>query len=400
MVRGFRELARQALKFGLVGILNSAITYASFLLLYRFFGLGEYASNAASYLLGLLNSFLWNKLWTFKSKGFKPIEAVWFALVFLVSYALQLCAYRALRLAGLPGELAQLIAMAAYTAANFAGNRTLTFGKEKEMPSAKKTTMLITGASSGIGKCLAELAASRGYDLALVARGTAKLEALAAELRGTHGVSCSVLTSDLSLPGAAERLHQECVKRGLQVDILVNNAGVGLFGPVLGQAPEEYAKMIQLNVVALTELCSYFGRDMAARGDGRILNVASMVALMPVPYFSTYAASKAYVRSYTAALRAELAPKGVTAGCVLPGYVKTNFDAASHVTDDNYKKMSERMGMDPRRVARIALRTAERGRAHVVAGLSNRVGACFIALIPKNFLASVMNFFLGRMIGK
>jgi short-subunit dehydrogenase len=121
---------------------------------------------------------------------------------------------------------------------------------------------------------------------------------------------------------------------------------------------------------------------------------------MPVPYFSTYAASKAYVRSYTAALRAELAPKGVTAGCVLPGYVKTNFDAASHVTDDSYKKMSERMGMDPRRVAKISLRTAERGRAHVVAGLSNRVGAFFIALIPKNFLASAMNFFLGRMIGE
>ncbi len=266
--------------------------------------------------------------------------------------------------------------------------------------------MLITGASSGIGECIARLAATKGYDLILTARSSAKLEALASELSTAHGVDCQAITSDLSKPGGAAALHAACASRNLAVDILVNNAGVGLFGAALEQKPQDFLNMIQLNVSSLTELCVLFGRDMAqaalkaGRKRYRILNIASMVGLMPVPYFSTYAATKAYVRSYSASLRAELARRGVGVSCVLPGYVATNFDAASQATDKAYRSMSERMGMSPQRVARVALASVERNRAHVIPGLGNSIGAFFITFFPKNILAAITNSFLSGMLGK
>jgi putative flippase GtrA len=131
-VRLARTLA-QALRFGLVGLSNTAITYLTFLLFYRVFGIQEYLANGASYLIGLANSFVWNKLWTFGSRGFNAAELLMFAAVFLASYGLQLLAYRLLRSAGLPAEAVQALAMIAYTAANFAGNKLLTF---RERPRA------------------------------------------------------------------------------------------------------------------------------------------------------------------------------------------------------------------------------------------------------------------------
>lgn len=269
------------------------------------------------------------------------------------------------------------------------------------MPNArKKATMLITGASSGIGKRLAELAAGRGYDLVIAARSADKLAAMAAELAEAGGIRCEAIPCDLSLPGAASRLHDECLKRGIQVGVLVNNAGVGLFGAAIEQDLGDIDKMVRLNVQALTELCVLFGRDMAANGGGRILNIASMVGLMPVPYFSTYAATKAYVRSYSLSLRAELARSKVRVSCVLPGYVKTNFDSASRVTSDSYMKFSANMGMDPGRVARIALRSVEKGRGHVVAGAMNSIAAFFVALTPKQAVAACTNAFMRGLLSK
>lgn len=126
---GWRAFAFQAAKFCLVGLLNSGVTFVSFFVLFRILGLPEYASNAASYVLGLINSFVFNKLWTFRSRGFRLAELGLFIIVFLVSYGVQLAAYRGLRLLGLTPEAAQLIAMAAYTALGFAGNKLITFRK-------------------------------------------------------------------------------------------------------------------------------------------------------------------------------------------------------------------------------------------------------------------------------
>lgn len=268
------------------------------------------------------------------------------------------------------------------------------------MPSTKGTTMLITGASAGIGRKLAELAAERGYDLVLAARSLDRLQELSTRLESANGIRCQAIQADLSLPQAARKLHAECAARGIRVDALVNNAGVGLFGAALEQDLDGIEKMNRLNVQALTELCTLFGRDMAARKSGRILNVGSMVGLMPVPYFSTYAASKAYVLSYTAALRAELKGSGVRVSCVLPGYVRTGFDSASSVTSESYMKFSESMGMSSERVARVALRCLERGRGRVVAGAMNSIGAFFVSLAPKALIAGVTRSFMKRLLSK
>lgn len=120
---------RQAIKFGLVGVLNTAVTFLGFLLLHRALGVNEYLANAVSYALGLVNGFFWNKFWTFRSPRFDLAEIGLFLLVFLVCYGIQLAAYRGLRLLGLRPELAQALAMVAYTALNFCGNKLITFRK-------------------------------------------------------------------------------------------------------------------------------------------------------------------------------------------------------------------------------------------------------------------------------
>jgi short-subunit dehydrogenase len=188
------------------------------------------------------------------------------------------------------------------------------------------------------------------------------------------------------------------------VGALVNNAGVGLFGETVSQAEGKEAadlrSMLEVNIVALTELCAVFGRDMATRGSGSILNVASMVALMPVPYFAAYAASKAYVRSFSASLRAELRGKGVTVSCLYPGYVKTNFDAASHADNEAYKRMSEKAGMAPEKVALIAARLLESGKANRVAGAVNSIAAGLIGFMPKGFIARVTYGYMKRLLAR
>jgi putative flippase GtrA len=124
-----RSFIKQAVKFAFVGGMNTAVTFLAYALLYRLLGLDEYWANGIGYALGLINSFIWNKLWTFRSKGWKPLEVLAFLAVFAVSYAIQLGFYRLFRMSGLGGELAELLAMAPYTAANFAGNKLVTFKK-------------------------------------------------------------------------------------------------------------------------------------------------------------------------------------------------------------------------------------------------------------------------------
>jgi uncharacterized protein len=396
----------QAVKYGAVGVLNTAVTYLVFLALHRLLGIGEYWANAAGYAAGFANSFAWNKAWTFRSRGFRFSEFLLFALVALAAYGVQLPVFALLRRLAVDGEIAELIAMVPYTAVGFLGNRFITFGKGMDMRSSRteKPVVLVTGASSGIGERIARVLAGRGYPVALAARSVDKLEALAAELAASSGVKTWTLRSDLSAPGAAAALRNECVKRGIEVGALVNNAGAGLFGEAVSQAEGKAAadlrSMLEVNIVALTELCAVFGRDMAARGRGSILNVASMVALMPVPFFAAYAASKAYVRSFSASLRAELRGKGVTVSCLYPGYVRTNFDAASHADNEAYKKMSEKAGMAPEKVALIAARLLESGKANRVAGALNSIAAGLMGFIPKGFMARVTYGYMKRLLAK
>jgi short-subunit dehydrogenase len=262
----------------------------------------------------------------------------------------------------------------------------------------KGATALVTGASSGIGSFFARGLAQRGANLILVARSADKLSSLAKEITEAYGVSVKTLSQDLSVPGAAEEIFKSVQAQGQTVDILVNNAGVGLFGLALDQDLALIRSMVEVNVQALTVLCSLFGREMKARGHGSILNVASMVALMPTPFFSTYAASKAYVKSFTATFRAEMRGTGVSVGYLMPGYVKTNFDAASHVTSEAYAKFSGSMGMEPRKVAEIGVKLIKSGRGRKTAGAMNAISTFFLKLIPSALIAPVSFRFLSGMI--
>jgi len=193
---------------------------------------------------------------------------------------------------------------------------------------------LITGASNGIGLELAHLMAERGHDLLLVARSADRLATLASGLQAEHGVTVRHLALDLSVPGAATTLHDHCRLQGLTVSILVNNAGYGDYKPVAGADAKVLADMLQVNVVALTELSCLFAADFKRQGYGRIGNIGSTSAFQPCPGLASYGASKGYVMQFTEALHFELRGSGVSATVINPGFTDTGFiaraDMAGH----------------------------------------------------------------------
>ena len=168
------------------------------------------------------------------------------------------------------------------------------------------STALVTGASDGIGLEFCRILADRGYDLILVARRKDKLNDIGKSLTAAKGITCTVISADLSKPQAAQKLFQATQKKNLQVDLLINNAGLlhnGLFTELDLGAQEN---MIRVNMLALTSLTHLFANDMAGRGGGHILNLASLAAWTPIPSQNVYAATKAYVLSFTQALHNEL----------------------------------------------------------------------------------------------
>lgn len=182
-----------------------------------------------------------------------------------------------------------------------------------------KGTVLITGASSGIGEALARKFASNDFDLVITARREQQLDSLAVELGG----NVQVITADLASTNGADNLIRAIDKLGVEIDILVNNAGVAYTRPFHQLSDEEVADLIAVNIAALTKLTHHFAPRMVARGTGRILNVASVASFQPVPAMSLYAASKAFVLSLTEALSEELRGTGVSATALCPGFTRT-----------------------------------------------------------------------------
>ncbi len=261
-----------------------------------------------------------------------------------------------------------------------------------------KQWVLVTGASGGIGREFSLQFAEKGRDVILASRDTAKLSALKEEIQRNMQTRVEVIQADLAAAGGALALYTECSKRGLIVDTLINNAGRGIFGKSTEVPFEETESMLTLNILALTSLCSLFGRDMAERGIGRILNIGSMAGNQPTPYFASYAASKSYVLMYSLALREELAPYGVTVTCLLPGYVRTNFDENAKIASERYREFSRKHSMRAEKVASIGIKALERGRGAVTAGFTNRVAAFFSSLVPKGTLARILKYSVERMV--
>ena len=202
---------------------------------------------------------------------------------------------------------------------------------ESNKDESMKNTALITGASSGIGKELATIHAEKGGDLILVARGQDKLNELKAELEKKHGIQVSIIAKDLSEFGAAKELFNEVESLGIQVDYLMNNAGFGLVGKFHELPWDRQMQMINLNMVALTELTYLLLPSMVARNKGKILNTSSTAALIPGPLQAVYFASKAYVSSFSNAIAEELYDKAITVTALLPGATETSFAKTSGV---------------------------------------------------------------------
>ena len=194
-------------------------------------------------------------------------------------------------------------------------------------------TALVTGASSGIGRVLAELIAADGYDLVVTARREERLEALAEEMESKHGTETTVIPQDLAEPDAAETLFGAVEERGIDVHTLVNNAGVPTYGHFTETELDRDRGMMQVNMAALTELTKLFGREMTDRGEGAILNTASLAAFYPIPKKAVYAATKPYVLSFSRALAHELDDDGVTVTALCPGVVETEYEKRGNVEE-------------------------------------------------------------------
>lgn len=250
---------------------------------------------------------------------------------------------------------------------------------------SEKIWSLITGASGGLGKEIAKILAKKGYNLVLVARSKDKLEQLKSELLNNDiAIECCVC--DLSEDGVALKVFNFCEEKNIKIDLLVNNAGCGLYG-YSTDLQEKSVDMLKLNMVALTQMCAIFGKDMVQRKSGSILNIGSMAGYLPISFFASYAASKSYVFTYSLALRHELGEFGVNVTCVQPGYIRTEFDNNCGNLSEKYKKFSYKSGMTAKAVAKVAVSSVLKKRSYVRVGLSNKFMAFFSGLIPKNFLA-------------
>lgn len=250
---------------------------------------------------------------------------------------------------------------------------------------------LVTGASMGIGADIAREFARRGHDLVLVARNEQKLNALAAELK-SMGANSTVIALDLGKAGAAQKLYDTVRSQPLVVETLVNNAGFGLKGRFIKLPMEEQSEIVQLNIVTLTELCWLFGRDMAARGFGRILNVASVAAFQSGPEFSVYAATKAYVLILSESLDAELRSQGVNVTALCPGVVNTHF----HARAKNDSKLLLATAMDSKPVAVAAVRALFDCKPVVVPGLLNFMAIQAVRFLPRRLVTAVSYILVGR----
>ncbi|HXC27622.1 MAG TPA: SDR family oxidoreductase [Stellaceae bacterium] len=247
-------------------------------------------------------------------------------------------------------------------------------------PSARPGA-LVTGASSGIGAALARELARHGHDVVLSARRVAPMETLAEELRSL-GAAATIIAADLSQPGGAAKLIAELGARGIEVETLVNNAGLGAMGAFTRIDATRNAEMLQVNIVALTELTQALLPAMLAKRRGKIMLVASTASFLPCPNMAVYGATKAFVRSFGEALAQELQGSGVTINVLCPGTTATEFFAVAGGTLSGVQ-MQRMMTADA--VAKIAYAGMAGGERVTVAGVMNRILA-FAATHTPHFL--------------
>jgi len=248
-------------------------------------------------------------------------------------------------------------------------------------------TVLITGASGGIGYELAKLFANDHYNLVLVARSAPKLTQFADELQRQFGVTAKAVPLDLTAAPAPQSLFDQLRRENIGVDILVNNAGYGMFGEFVKVSTEENLGQIQLNITALTHLTKLFLDPMVERRSGKIMNVASTAGFQPGPMMAVYYATKAYVISFSEALADELKGSGVMVTCLCPGVTDTGFQGRAGT--DNTVLFKKLRPMDAKTVARDGYRGLMAGKTLVISGFRNWLLAESVRFSPRKLVTAI-----------
>ena len=254
------------------------------------------------------------------------------------------------------------------------------------------STCLVTGASSGIGADIARELAQRGHGVTLVARRADRLEELADELRAEHGIRAEALSCDLTEAGTRDALLARIGELGLTVEVLVNNAGFGSAGAFTELDGESEVRMVRTNVEAVVALSSAVAPGMVERGRGAILNVASSAAFQPIPRQATYAATKAFVLSFSEALNAELGEHGITVTALCPGPVRTEFVEVAGL-DEAADSSPGFVWVTAAQCAKAAVEGLEKGKRVVVPNVAIRAMTTMTNYTPHAVLLPALKRF-------
>ena len=254
-------------------------------------------------------------------------------------------------------------------------------------PKSDDGVVVVTGASSGIGEEIAREFARRGYRLVLVARRADRLREIAEDLGGL----AHVLPVDLSNRDDRATLPDQVAALGVVTDVLVNNAGLATLGTIAESDPRAELNLVEVDVAAVVDLCCRFVPDMVKRGRGAVLNVASVGAFGPVPGQASYGAAKAFVLSYTHALREELRGTGVGAATLCPGPVRTGFGEAAGIPDEEAEKsLPKFLWEEPDTVAKAAVKGLASGKGVIIPGAANRIAAAANHLLPRGLVTRLV----------
>lgn len=256
------------------------------------------------------------------------------------------------------------------------------------MEGRTRKTALITGASSGIGYELTKLFAENNYDLVLVALEGDKLQQVGEEMKKQYNVSrLHLITKDLSVPNAAREVYEETQKLGWEINVLVNDAGFGEYGKFVDTNLDKELALIRLNISSLVYLTKMYLREMVARNEGKILQLASIASFHPEPYLAVYAASKAFVLNFTEAVIEEIRDTRVTMTALVPGATDTDF--FNKAGAQNSKVVQGKMS-DPAEVAREGFDALMAGEARAVAGIKNEMIVGLSNVLPDETMAKLM----------
>lgn len=255
-------------------------------------------------------------------------------------------------------------------------------------------TVLITGASSGIGYELSKLFAQDGYNLVLVSRNEKKLTQVMDELKENFDIKIKIIPKDLSIAESPREIFDELQQESIKIDVLVNNAGAGLFGYFSETDITKELQIIQTNVISLTHLTKLFLPEMLKQRYGKILNVGSVGSFVPNIFSAVYGATKSYILSFSEALSGELQGTGVKVTVLCPGRTKTNFHKKAEIENINYE------GMDSRIVAKIGYRSLLQEKIIVIPGISNKLKIFLTRFMPRSLIAKIARKLMNKKLNK